>query len=525
METHCLRYTEIPGISRLFADYQYHFDRVSRFYGHDPHDFESYKRAAAGMDFPEARRAALVEALRKTNEGSPLLEELARPGTVAVVTGQQLGLYTGPAYTVYKALTVVKLAEALREAGVRAVPVFWAPTEDHDFAEVNHCHVFGHGFEPVRLRMEADGGPRQMVGTRIVRRLPEDELARAIGRMPFGEEAVEMARRAYRPGVTLTEAFRRMLAEMLHPYELLVVDPLEEGIRKLAAPFLRAAAEAAPGLNTKLRERARELEAAGYHAQVLIEAETSLFFRIEGNDRHTLRVRDGRHSVGEREYAADELAVEAEKLSPNAVLRPVMQDYLLPTVAYAGGPAEIAYFAQAEVIYRELLGRMPVAVPRASFTFVPAAEAERMEKFGLSVPALLRPEADVRETAARRLVPAGLQEEYAEVRRRQGELIAKLEAATVALDPTLAKAMRRSGAKMSYQLEKMEQKVAREALRRADRAGAGVSKLVKLVYPERHLQERYYSFLPFYAEHGPELVGKIAGAVHLGCPDHRVVVG
>ncbi len=525
METHCLRYTEIPGTSRLFADYQYHFDRVSRFYPHNPHDFESYKRAAHEMDFPEARRTALVEALRKTNDGSPLLEELAKPGTVAVVTGQQLGLYTGPAYTVYKALTVVRLAEALREAGVRAVPVFWAPSEDHDFAEVDHCHVFGGGYEPVSLRMEADGGPRQMVGTRVIRRVPEDELARAFGRMPFGEEAVEMVRRAYRPGVTLMEAFRWMLGEMLRPYELLYVDPLEPGVRKLVAPFLRAAVEAAPGLNAKLRERAKELEAAGYHAQVLIEPETSLFFRIEGNNRHTLRVRDGRYSAGDRDFGTDELAAEAEKLSPNAVLRPVMQDYLLPTIAYAGGPAEMAYFAQAEVIYRELLGRMPVAVARASFTFLPLPEAERMTKFGLKVPALLRPEAEVRETAARTLVPAGLQEEYAEARRRQGELIAKLEAVTLRLDPTLGKAMRRSSAKMSYQLEKMEKKVAREALRRAERAGAGVSKLLKLVYPERHLQERYYSFLPFYAEHGPELVGKIAEAVHLGCPDHRVVIG
>jgi bacillithiol biosynthesis cysteine-adding enzyme BshC len=525
METHCLRYTEIPGTSRLFADYQYHFDRVSRFYTHNPHDLQSYMRAAGEIDFPETRRAALVEALSRTNAGSPLLEELAKPGTVAVVTGQQLGLYTGPAYTVYKALTVVNLAQALRQAGVRAVPVFWAPGEDHDFAEVDHCHVFGAGYEPVRLRMEAEGGPRRMTGTRVIRRVPEDELARAFEPMPFGEQAVEMARQAYRPGVTLTEAFRRMLAGMLRPYELLYVDPLEEGIRKLAAPFLRAAVEAAPALNAKLRERARELEAAGYHAQVLIEPETSLFFRIEGNNRHTLRVRDGRYSAGEKQYRTEELAAEAEKLSPNAVLRPVMQDYLLPTAAYAGGPAEMAYFAQAEVIYRELLGRMPVAVPRASFTFLPSAEAERMTKFGLNVPALFRPEVEVREQAARSLVPAGLQQEYAEARRRQAELIAKLEKATLALDPTLAKAMRRSGAKMSYQLEKMDKKVAREAVRRAERAGVGVSKLVKLVYPERRLQERYYSFLPFYAAYGPELVGRIAAAVHLGCPDHRVMIG
>jgi len=151
METACIRHTEIPHTSRLFSDFQYHFDRVSRFYAHPPGDPASYAAVASQMRYPPERRAALVAALRTRNPGNASLDLLARPETVAVVTGQQVGLFSGPAYTIYKALTAARLAAQLNSQGIQAVPVFWLATEDHDFAEVNHTFVFDASHRTIPL--------------------------------------------------------------------------------------------------------------------------------------------------------------------------------------------------------------------------------------------------------------------------------------------------------------------------------------------------------------------------------------
>ena len=128
MEPACIKHTEIPHTSKLFSDFQYHFDRVARFYKHAPGDPSAYADAAREIQFPDDRRRALVAALRARNGDSDSLERLAKPGTVAVVTGQQVGLFSGPAYTIYKALTAARLAEQLSERGITAVPIFWLAT-------------------------------------------------------------------------------------------------------------------------------------------------------------------------------------------------------------------------------------------------------------------------------------------------------------------------------------------------------------------------------------------------------------
>src|SRR5207253_4879079 len=139
-------------------------DRVTQFYAHPPGDPASYAAVASQMQYPVKRRAALVAALRTRNPGNPSLDLLARPETVAVVTGQQIGLFSGPAYTIYKALTAARLAQQLNSQGIPAVPVFWLATEDHDFAEINHCFVFNGSHEPVRLEVAGGNGGQRPVG-------------------------------------------------------------------------------------------------------------------------------------------------------------------------------------------------------------------------------------------------------------------------------------------------------------------------------------------------------------------------
>jgi bacillithiol synthase len=268
-----------------------------------------------------------------------------------------------------------------------------------------------------------------------------------------------------------------------------------------------------------VQARSKELEAAGYHAQVHLEDTSSLFFLLENGKRTALK----RTAKGFNDRSLESLRERAEALSPNALLRPMIQDYLLPTAAYLGGPAELAYFAQSEPLYRELLGRMPVVAHRASFTLLDRRAAKLSERYGVGLKEIASPEVSLRERMAARLVPAGLTDRFAQTRAAIERELGGLAASVHVFDPGLEKAVGRSRAKMVYQVAKLEKKTAREAMRRDERASADAQYLHDLVYPHRHMQERFYGILPFLARHGTDLVERIYESVRPECPDHQVL--
>ena len=523
MHCTCVRHTELPHTSSLFADVLYHPDRTAAFYAHPFRELSSFQDAARQIDLSDARRAELIEALRQQNPQSPSLERLAQPGTVAVVTGQQVGLFSGPAYTMYKVLHAVKLAEWLSANGIPAVPVFWLATEDHDFAEVNHVWVFDAEHQPLKLEMRRSA-TAQPVGEITLAAPPVRELRTALHGMPFGEEVADLVEETYRAGSTMGKAFGELLRRLLERYDVLQVDPMQPAFRKLAAPLLRAAVEAAPELTAAVLQRNRELTAAGYHAQVHIEEQTSFVFLLENGKRLALRRHGDEYVLNGRRFTSRELADRAESLSPNAMLRPVAQDSMLPTVAYIGGPAEVAYLAQSAVIYEKLLGRMPVAAPRTGFTILDARTDKLMERYGLRIQDLFHGEEPLRDHIASRLIPASVTQASRAAADTVETALARLRQELEAFDPTLAKATDRSLAKIRYQLGKIERKTGREALRRDERAAQDAASIYGLIYPERHLQERLYSFLPFLAKHGLDLTHHIYEAIELDCPDHRLMV-
>ncbi len=521
MEPLAVPHTEFPHTSKLVTDYLYHYHRVAPFYGGDPYEAASYEAVAGRIDFPPSRREALVAALREINGDNPSLEKLVRPGTLAVVTGQQAGLFSGPCYTVYKALTAVKLARTLSSRGLAAVPIFWIATEDHDFAEVSRCWGFDATLNPVPFQISSEEGQRP-VGTIRLENPPLNQLRASVSALPYGDEVATITELCYAPGRTMGAAMMELLQRIL-PECLLYLDPLHPAVRSLAAPLMREALAAADDLREKLRIRTQELDRAGYHAQVRVDGAASLLFLLEDGRRLPLRKRDGGYSAGERIYTRQELAARAESLSPNALLRPVVQDYILPTVAYAGGPAEIAYFAQSQVLFEALLGRMPVIVPRASFTILDPRAAKLVKRYGLRISDFFHGLADVEERIAGRLIPADLEEAILATTESVAGHIAELREKLDRFDPTLAAALDKSRAKILHQLAKIERKAAREALRRENRAEADAAYLYNLIYPRKRPQERFYTVLPFLARHGLDFPLRVYENVHLDCRDHLVL--
>ncbi|MBL8232502.1 MAG: bacillithiol biosynthesis cysteine-adding enzyme BshC [Bryobacterales bacterium] len=522
MDIVCKRHTELPHTSKLFGDLMYHFDRVAGMYAYDPHDSASYRKSAERIQFPDDRRQALIATLRKQNGDSESLAKLAKPGTVAVLTGQQVGLFSGPAYSVYKALTAVRLARQLTEQGVDAVPVFWLATEDHDFAEVSTCWTFDAGNKPLLLRLPEEPVGDRPVGGIVLRDIPIAEVEQSLAGFPFGAEVTELVREAYQPGRTMGEAFVHLMRALLKPYGLLFFDPMQPEARQLAAPLLKEAVGAAPELTEALLARNKELNDAGYHAQVHIERHTSLFFVLDNGHRLNLRRKDQDYLHKDRRWTAAELMDRAEALSPNAALRPVVQDYMFPTVAYIGGPAELAYLAQSEVIYKRLLGRMPVAASRNGFTLIDARTRKLMERYGLTLESYFNGEDCLNELIAAKLTPPEVTRALDSAEETVKSALAALRGSIKGFDKSLGEALDRSSRKVQYQLTKMHRKVARESLRRSQRALDESAYLFNGIYPHKHLQERFYTILPFLARHGLELVDRVYENVHPDCPDHHI---
>ena len=407
--------------------------------------------------------------------------------------------------------------------GITAVPVFWLATEDHDFDEVNHAWIFDSEHQPVKLEMRR-AAVGQPVGEVLLADPPVAELRQALAQFPYGEEVSHLAERAYQPGRTLGAAFGTLLRSLLERFDVIQVDPMAGAVRDLAAPTIRMALERAPELTAGLLERNRELVNAGYHAQVHVEDKTSLVFLLENGRRLTLRRKSDQYVLNGRRFTARELGDRAHSLSPNALLRPVIQDAVLPTAAYIGGPAELAYLAQAEVLYRSLLGRMPVALPRAGFTILDARSRKLMARYDLTLHSFFHGEEILREHIARRLIPPALAGTLSQTGNAVEAALDRLRAELAAFDVTLASSLDKSRKKILHQLSKMERKTGRETLTRDARAGRDARYLSGLVYPNRHLQERLYSILPFLAKHGTGLIDELYDHLRLDCPDHQLLV-
>ncbi len=405
MQAECYPISSLPGTTALFRDYAEAADRstlerLRRWYPADPFRMEWAHAAPA---FAAEHREQLADALRAqatTFAAGPAafanIERL-RAGAAAVVTGQQVGLFGGPLLTLLKAATAIRKAQdATRVSGREHVPVFWLATEDHDLPEVDQVHLVGKQVvEQTHLGLGAPGDAAP-VGALRVGDKSEPALAWAEELLQFAP-VCDWLRDAYTDHdgyqATLANAMGRLLSRVFADQGLVVMDAAERAFHALGADVLRAAIERADELEAALLARSEELERAGYHAQVKVAPGMSLLFLIsEGPggvpERKALRrTADGGWKAGAKAYSSSELLAildaEPERLSPNALLRPVMQDAILPTAAYIGGPAEIAYFAQSAAVYERVLGRVTAVLPRLSATLVEPAVAEVMARHGV----------------------------------------------------------------------------------------------------------------------------------------------
>ncbi|HLI29854.1 MAG TPA: bacillithiol biosynthesis cysteine-adding enzyme BshC [Terriglobia bacterium] len=544
MASVCIPYTRVPHATALYLDYLYHFDRVERFYGGSPSELHSFQLVAEKIRSRQSSRETLVGVLKRQNQHFGCSEEtlanirlLKDPETFAVLTGQQAGLFSGPAFTLYKALTTVRLAQHLTQQGLRCVPVFWLATEDHDLEEVLRAAVFDEDgrlewLEPPAERPAANS-PVGMVkfGEGII-----EVLARLQQLLPPGEPSARLLRdlrECYAPGMKWGDAFGRFMTRLFGRFGVILIDPLDADLHGEARGIYRWALGEAASLRQRLLDRSKELIAAGYHAQVHVGTDSTLLFASVNGGRQAIRQQGD-------QFAADALpaapAVQVEQwiterpldFTPNALLRPVVQDSLLPTVAYVPGPAELAYFAQSQVIYEEIERPIPVMFPRAAFTLADRRVERLLGKYALNLEDVWRGEEHLRRKIAAAALTGNGQESWP-ARLDRGEqdlrrLFEDIQGDVERLDPTLQDALRHTQEKMVFQLERLRGKLSRAAFDRSEILRRHEQELLRFLMPEGHLQERQVSGIYFLGRAGYELLDELFGQVQPNCSNHQFVV-
>lgn len=542
MKSQCLPFAQIPHTSRLFLDFLAYTPSIRSFYPHSPHFNEWVNEEASSLQYDASRRERVSGILKRQNAGwnaSPqTLENIdrLRHGAAAVVTGQQVGLFGGPMFAIYKALTAIKLAEEATAAGIDAVPVFWLATYDHDLEEVNQASIPGPDGVLRRLTTSSHGVAGAPVsdvrlGEEI---LPVvEEAATLLG----DSEVTRMLRESYRPGESLGTAFARFYARLFGAWGVILLDASDAELHRVAEPIYGAAIERVDDLDTALLARGQELQKAGYEQQVKVTPSSVLLFTLRDGARTAIHRRSngsnqaaefliGDEGGAERISASelrDRIAAAPEKFSPNVLLRPVVQDYLLPTLAYAGGAAEVAYFAQVGAVYEMLRGRVTPIMPRFSATLIEPKVQRWLRQHDIAVTDAFHGPDYLRKKLAAHTLPEGVQKAFDAAQKSVEQSLGQLRRTLEELDPTLVGASETAGSKMNYQLDRLRQLAAAAELRRSEVIGRHAEALSQKLYPNGELQERGIAGVYFVARHGTELLQGIHDVMHTDCQDHQIL--
>jgi bacillithiol biosynthesis cysteine-adding enzyme BshC len=537
VRTECLPFTLIPHTTALFSDLLYNYPKVRQFFPRSP-ELESWARQEAGaIRYDAGRRPKVAAVLERQNRAWGATPETLnsidrlRAGAACVVTGQQVGLFGGPLFAIFKAVGAIRLAAQAKKLGVDCVPVFWLATEDHDLAEINHTTLLGSDGSLQRMTTPTQGAPDAPIsdirfGEKI--RQPLQQAADALGE----SEVSELLLQCYQPGEGLGSAFAKLFTHLVGRRGVIMLDASDPELHALAQPIYHAAIERAEELDQALLERDRELLAAGYHDQVKVTELSTLLFTMQEGSRVAIHrgngvaqpagFRIGHDKISRRELLA-RIDAEPQHFSPNVLLRPVVQDYLLPTLAYTGGPAECAYFAQAAVVYEKLLGRVTPVLPRFSATLVEPKTAALLDRYGLKLTDVFHGPEHLRELLAERALPADLKAAFEAAEQSLAACLARIEGSLARLDPTLLDAAKNAGSKMRYQLGRLQGKAGRAELLRSEVLDRHAALLNSLLFPHKNLQEREIAGVSFLARHGMELLDQLYQAADSGCPDHQVV--
>jgi bacillithiol biosynthesis cysteine-adding enzyme BshC len=484
---------------------------------------------AAPVELPTARESVwdptLADVILPTAAREGALQRLSEPGSFVVTTGQQPGLFTGPLYTVYKAVSAASLARVLERLWQRpVVPVFWSAGDDHDFAEASHASwITGDGsVAGAALSARPPDAPltpmyRQPLGQEAVQAL--ERLAADLPAAEFKDSTLEWLRRHYRPEATVAGSFAGALAELLAPLGMVVLDSTHPTLKRLASRHLVRALGLTRDLDRDLEHRAEELRLAGIDPGVAVGDGASLVM-LEGALGRDRLVLEGGEFVTRRSRERFDLAAlqriaasDPQRLSPNVLLRPVVESALLPTVAYLAGPGELRYLALTPPVYERMRIPRQLALPRWSGIMVEPRVDRVLQKFSIDLEDLLEPAGALEARLVRAQLPDEAVRALALIRSALESGYDQLGAAATEIDPTLSRPVQGARNQALSGVQDIERKLVQHLKRRQEIELGQIAKARALVLPENKPQERVLTIAPFLARYGPSLLPELSEAI------------
>jgi bacillithiol biosynthesis cysteine-adding enzyme BshC len=529
---------DLPWIRRLATDYAHNFQSLAPFFSGDPAQHADWAGVLARTQAQPRRRSEIASIVaaqqQRRHAAAPAVEAASRltdPQTVAILTGQQAGLFGGPLFTLLKALTALQLAdETSRLHHVPAVAIFWVEAEDHDWDEVRSCSVFDDQLEPRTVGLApqpaGDPGPVSQITLDASIQPVIDELARILPPTEFTAGLLDGLRQAYAAGSGMADAFARWIERVLGPRGLIVYDASDRASKPLAAGvFVRELSTA--GATARLAAASgADMVGRGYHAQVNAPLDSLALFRLDGA-RRVIRQQSGELLVGDERYSTEALLEDAVDrpagFSPGVLLRPIVQDTLFPTACYVAGPSELAYFGQLKAVYEHFGVPMPLIYPRASATVFDSASIRFLTKYQLPFEALQARDDSALNALLESQMPPSVEGSFAAARDGIDAQMARVTQAVGAVDPTLEGAARSTAGRMRHDLETLHGKMIQAAKRRHDTLRRQFGRTRALAFPNGHPQERTIGFVSFLNQYGPAFIDRLHDELPLDIAHHWIV--
>jgi len=504
-------FRNLPGMSKLFLDYLYDWNRVQEFYS-SPYDLNSLisfsrKRMSEPLAHREQLCRTLAEQQRSWGGRTESVEKLAR-GAVAVVAGQQPGLFTGPTYTIMKAVTAIRLARAIDDAGVPAVPLFWIAAEDHDHEEISSTFVLDRESALHRFRVDLSNEIASPVGFLQFKGDVNSVVTDCLSSLPQSEFHADLRsalESSYQSGRSPVDAFARLMTKLFGDFGLILANPIDPELKSIARPILNEVAKRNSEVRTSVLRRSRMIADCGYHEQVKVDENFTGLFALRDKSREALR--------------PDDLSMDLT-FSPNVLVRPLVQDTIFPTAALIAGPAEIAYLAQASVVY-ETMGRMATPVfPRISATILETRVGRSLRKYDMKFEDVFHGKDFLKRRAVEQVQGIDI---FAKVKQRVVENLELLRDPLRVVDPTLTGALDTARQKMMHQVDALETKFVNAEARRNDVMEKQLDLIVNSVFPEKKLQERVLNVTTFLARYGTGFLRHLEEAVSLDSTQHQII--